>query len=1254
MSWVSLLILLLLASKVSSRRRERKYNLEYRHRDSGFDKDHVDPASILRDDERGQEMENLVRATKEAIAAVDDTFAPTIDSNELIPGPALNAPSKPRNTRRGESNANTDQSPSSHLNTAQEETYTCPVCPSPSHKIKLSHVKQAFNYFWREMYQDSFACACQALLLQPENTMAQALLHAINKDPKADIVMPVSITSPPTKDPAPLDLWQVLGPFPVGKLEVDADPAFDAHDRLAHDNATFHDHPHRSLDPAVHILTHTGHAWSELLVNGVVSWKTVRTAQGIAKVQFSAQWQDLAASLQTPTVYEFQAWARAETYVRESGVYMLSCQGVHSAYVRSGRSTRLLAGDVYMAGQFVAAVDLTIGPVGIVLPLRGVASAQFYCHLSQVVDKTSSIRVLQPRQLPHLLSFLRYSDMYCISKRTAFAAGLDNEWYHKENKAAGHGLLLLGLFAVPVTNTHTHPLSLSFKLDSSLGWQKYGEFSLRVASHHQEGSGRPHPPPVVAPGQTLAVPLEIYSEKAGDKLLPCAQSGSSFVAPKLRLSVTPSRGRSVAVEMQFECRRQNQSFLVSFLDHDGTVSQAAVILPLPTIEERSRWESAESTTHSENGQEASSSRSDSKSSRVCKDAAAGGDLCQQESFNRYPVLTTLHGTGIAPLSQADAYKVLDKTVGVYKFGVEGYFVLAPSRFGAHNWEAIGALTAASALRALARMLEKFPALPQVDWRAGIIAGHSMGAHGALVQASNSPSNFACMSATGLWITKESYSVANAFFQGDVQNSFSSPTLQAILAQSLSEFHTDRFAANMAQLRTHIRVGGGDATTHPYYSRRMARLLDREGASVTVEELKGKEHWWWDTNEENDGGVLNDKTMREFYRECLARRAIAACPLNTTWTLKAISPHSQAGRCGVAITQQVKSFAMSSISTYCHIVEHQPGMDNENGAATLTSDSSQPSLVCRLDTKNVRHVTLNINPTEFGLCNGTVNSTVNLVVDGVAVSTAQGSVVSICLQPSPHVCAPPPMERGPETYGPIRAIYSRPFIIIYGTPTNSLLRIALRDLAVYIGNAHYNAHSTYVLVISDLEYKSRNYGEQDLGLLLVGGPSVNKAARMIYDSSRRSSGTEGDDDEDPEAGPAEREESLLSRPTVHFPPASEDGSGANHSFSIAGIQYAAPSDAVIATFPLVYPRAMRGGQARLGIILHANSLEGYLHISRLAWSVVPPMVRAPFAAYLPDYIVIDQRIWAQGFGSVRTAGFWDYDWNGDETYGYREG
>lgn len=61
----------------------------------------------------------------------------------------------------------------------------------------------------------------------------------------------------------------------------------------------------------------------------------------------------------------------------------------------------------------------------------------------------------------------------------------------------------------------------------------------------------------------------------------------------------------------------------------------------------------------------------------------------------------------------------------------------------------------------------------------------------------------------------------------------------------------------------IRVGAADRTVHPYYSRRMYRLLRQQRSNVTFDEIPKKEHWWWDTYKTNDGGVTNDPVIRGF-------------------------------------------------------------------------------------------------------------------------------------------------------------------------------------------------------------------------------------------------------------------------------------------------------------------------------------------------------------------------------------------------------
>lgn len=84
---------------------------------------------------------------------------------------------------------------------------------------------------------------------------------------------------------------------------------------------------------------------------------------------------------------------------------------------------------------------------------------------------------------------------------------------------------------------------------------------------------------------------------------------------------------------------------------------------------------------------------------------------------------------VPPQNQADSYKRMVN--GEWVFGVEGLWVVAPTRHGAHNWEGPGELTAMMALRSFSKLTKDAPWIgPQADKDHVVFAGHSMGGHGA--------------------------------------------------------------------------------------------------------------------------------------------------------------------------------------------------------------------------------------------------------------------------------------------------------------------------------------------------------------------------------------------------------------------------------------------------------------------------------------------------------------------------------------------
>ena len=263
------------------------------------------------------------------------------------------------------------------------------------------------------------------------------------------------------------------------------------------------------------------------------------------------------------------------------------------------------------------------------------------------------------------------------------------------------------------------------------------------------------------------------------------------------------------------------------------------------------------------------------------------------------------------------------------------------------------------------------------------------------------------------------------------------------------------------------------------------------------------------------------------------------------------------------------------------------------------------------------------------------------------------------------------EKSFANAGPVRHIYTRPFCIVYGTPANQALRLAIRDLAVYIGNSHAAAHSTTVKVMSDLEYRATAQAKRPVlaNVMFIGGPSMNKIMGLVCKDIKHNSTT---------ASINTSTSASTALPLVcHLPSSlsfpSTSGNSDHYEFSFRESWYSAADQGIIFTLPLyrpppapasapnlsTVPRASVGGtppvlpiptvetaigSTAMAVCIHANSAIGYLHMSRLAWPVVPPMVRAPFATYLPDFMVLGGQVWELGLGGALAAGYWDSEWN----------
>ena len=235
------------------------------------------------------------------------------------------------------------------------------------------------------------------------------------------------------------------------------------------------------------------------------------------------------------------------------------------------------------------------------------------------------------------------------------------------------------------------------------------------------------------------------------------------------------------------------------MDHDGSASHAAAVAPPDATEAAFPGSFPHLAKQQHRRRRQGGGRK--------KEEEREEEEEEEEPRPLVPVLLTQHGTSITPSNQADSYKRMDRFPGAteYSFGVDGYWLVAPTRHGAHNWEHTGMLTALKAVEALARCTRRpstpgaqsSPLLPSADDRRILFAGHSMGGHGAWVAATLNPGRAIGVNSAAGWIHKEDYGDSNTVFRQDVAVSEVSRVSRycalffVLLAKSLSFMHKEK-------------------------------------------------------------------------------------------------------------------------------------------------------------------------------------------------------------------------------------------------------------------------------------------------------------------------------------------------------------------------------------------------------------------------------------------------------------------------------
>jgi hypothetical protein len=183
-------------------------------------------------------------------------------------------------------------------------------------------------------------------------------------------------------------VWDLLGPFPVGKTEIDADPIAACCGGI--ENLT-------RGDPAAQFF-------SELGDRGLVRWSRVQTGHGgFTQVHFpGVNWNQLVQWTDNQMVLETQSHLVGDIRVPAAGMYLVHAARVHS-YVLGGR---LYHGDIYSTGQehderISSPVYLAAGKHTIYISFRAKAQGTFSFRASPL-DSEEGLTTLAPATNPDL------------------------------------------------------------------------------------------------------------------------------------------------------------------------------------------------------------------------------------------------------------------------------------------------------------------------------------------------------------------------------------------------------------------------------------------------------------------------------------------------------------------------------------------------------------------------------------------------------------------------------------------------------------------------------------------------------------------------------------------------------------------------------------------------------------------------------------------------------------------------------------
>ncbi len=312
-------------------------------------------------------------------------------------------------------------------------------------------------------------------------------------------------------------LWHFLGPFVIGKIELDGDPV-ETYGGIVNASRLRYNRKFK--------------AFSEYAADGSITWTSykVSSAQDPVRLVPQINWNDLINSLGSIAITEWQGWTVGEIAVNDNNQNILiQCLGVHTIYIDN--SLTPVTGDVYRRNQFWFSVSLDKGIHTIYIRHRTKQAQVFQCAFTMA---SSTFEILKPHFLPDLFD----------------------------------GYLFSSWIALPVSNYH------------ATKWLKISRISIASQSSGKPLRIEKLPREVcIAPGQTLPVTVTLVPESEEDVESRLIEDCEGDRAIRLSLRVNSNEGQQ-QFGVDLRCRKRHESFLLTFADHDGSVQHGAAIEPI--------------------------------------------------------------------------------------------------------------------------------------------------------------------------------------------------------------------------------------------------------------------------------------------------------------------------------------------------------------------------------------------------------------------------------------------------------------------------------------------------------------------------------------------------------------------------------------------------------------------------------------------------------------------------------------------------